>query len=744
MAYLQFILYSSLKSLIKMKSTFLVLKNLVVKYAHVIFLILFTIFVFGVTIRINVFRYNNFDFGKFDLGNMAQMAWYTLNGKFMYLTDYFGTNLPRWSMSHVDPILVLFVPIFAVFPHALTLVVLQVALVLGSCFLVYKIAKLHTNSNLASLFFALAYLFYPAIGFLNAWTGYHGVTAAIFFFFAAFYVFEKMYFSKCYSKKGIVLFWILLVITMSGKEQIPLYIIFYGLFIMFFRFITSISLPQKGTFLVWFKEFFKYKNVQIGISMILVGILWFVVAFFVIIPMYSQQRIDGYNKFAKSLDISNDTVTDVTNDNYFISRYDAFGDSYTEVIMGMVKNPTLFVQIFFGGDKIENLQQTFEPLGYTPLLYPTVFVIALPDLIINYSTSAGGIGTAEITNHRISMIIPVLIISSIFALAWLSKVFVHLVRKIFKKDINYKYIIIVLSFLLFVCSFRSSFKYENPVYLWVTQAIQKRVNVKLVFAKFDNEIINEQVEIGQVFKLTELENKDRECAQKVVDYIPKEASVTGPDYLGAHLGLRSTYAIFPALYNEADYVVVDVFAQKILRILDADINLVRDVVSHILVDPNYSFEFGCGNLFVFKRLDEPIDNTNKLLPLQERFEYEQTTDLNLFQGLHVVDYSFPKEVKLGELFDSFIAYKKVENEKTDSYLLFLTFIHKDTGEIFQFANLPSFAINQIEGWDNDKYYIEDLQISMPKFLSQGEYMIFVGMDNKIRTRSIYLGDIKVN
>src|SRR3990172_8932606 len=97
---------------------------------------------FLINARINLFSYANFDFGKFDLGNMSQMLWNTLHGRFMYLTDYFGTNLPRWAMSHVDPILLLFLPLFAAYQHPLTLVVSQFVLVILSAFLVYKIAYL--------------------------------------------------------------------------------------------------------------------------------------------------------------------------------------------------------------------------------------------------------------------------------------------------------------------------------------------------------------------------------------------------------------------------------------------------------------------------------------------------------------------------------------------------------------------------------------------------------------------------
>src|SRR5690349_7839134 len=107
----------------------------------------FFILVLAVNVKINVFRYDNFDYGKFDLGNMNQMIWNTTQGRFMYLTDYFGTNLPRWAMSHVDPILLVFIPIFLLIPHPMTIVYSQIVLILASCFLVYKLAYLVLKSK---------------------------------------------------------------------------------------------------------------------------------------------------------------------------------------------------------------------------------------------------------------------------------------------------------------------------------------------------------------------------------------------------------------------------------------------------------------------------------------------------------------------------------------------------------------------------------------------------------------------
>jgi len=701
------------------------------KNFFLLILLAFSLLVLGINVRINLFRYNNFDYGKFDLGNMTQMVWNTMHGRFLYVTDYFGTNMPRWGMSHVDPILIIFVPIFSIFQSPLTLVFSQLALVIFSCLIVYKLAVLELKSTFVGMLLGLSYLFYPAVGYLTATTGFHGVTAVIPFFLAAFYIFEQMYLSQKFTRKGWILFWVMLVLSMMGKEQIPLYVTLYGVFVVLFRSQFNFKSVSKKELLKLFNSI----TARVGISMVIVGLLWFVIAFFVLIPVNAHYRIEGFNKFAASIGLDTNVIRDVSNPNYFISRYEGFGDSYTSVFFNMILNPKMLISVFFGGDKVDNFVKTLAPVGFLPFLYPVIFIIAGPDFLINYSTTAGGIGTAEITNHRVSMIIPVIFISTIFAVDLLSKFFSRFIKG---KFASYKSFSILISSIILGLSIYTTFAYNNPVYLWLTQAIQKRVALAkedLVTSK------NGDLQVGDVLRLSKLENKDRECAEKIIGLIPSTASVSGPDYLGAHLSMRQTYAIFPALYNEADYVIVDVFSKKILTILDVDISLVRDVVGGLIKDPNYELINGCGNLFVFKKVG--LHNKSSLLPLQERFEYKTTSDHEIFQSLHVVDYTLPKEIKRGDSSMAKFVYVKKGNNNLDDYVLFMTFIRRDTGEIYQVANLPSFAITQLREWSQDHYYIEDLQLNMPTYLKSGSYEAFIGISNVIRTRSIYLGDIQV-
>jgi hypothetical protein len=456
-------------------------------------------------------------------------------------------------------------------------------------------------------------------------------------------------------------------------------------------------------------------------------------AFFVIIPAFSHYRVSGYNRFAREIGIAGDTTRDVSKPNYFLSRYDAFGESYSDVIVGILFDHEKAIRIFFGGDRVDNLRKTFDPVLFLPLAYPQILLISAPDFLINYLTSSDGVGTAETTNHRISMVIPILFLASIYAIGSFADTlgFFRKPRSRLKKAIQ-----IFFSLALVVSGFHTSYKFNNPVYLWLDQAVRKRVS-----AEFDpNSVWKSNLSVGFVTnKLPDLDNKDVDCAKKIVELIPDEASVTGPDYLGAHLSLRETYAIFPALYTSADYVIVDVFSRKILTILDVESSLVRDVTAELIKSKDYELMTGCGNLFVFKKVGE--HEKSDLLPMQERFNYPVKYTYDVLYGVEVSDFEFPKEVEKGRSEKFKIVFFKRNSDSLNGYVMYMTFMNMNTGELYKIADLPSFSLIQPADWDSGRYYIEELDVNFPSFLDSGEYRVFIGMSNEIRIRSLYIGNI---
>ena len=698
---------------------------------YTITLSFFIIINFLVALKLNIFRYNNFDFGKFDLGNMTQMAWYTLHGKFMYLTDYFGSNVPRWSMSHVDPLLALFVPIFAIIPHPLTLVISQLILVLLSTFLIYEIACLELNSKFSACLIGLAYLLNPSMGFINGTMGFHAVTAAIPFFLGAFYLFENMYKENTFTKKNVIIFWVLLVLTMAGKEQIPLYIFMWGIFIILFR----TTLPGKiRVTKEWSLKFLEQKTAKIGLSMIVVGLLWFVTAFFIIIPKYSHVRVESYQKFLNSLNIEFETGSDVTMENYFLSRYDDFGDSYGEIMLNMILNHGKTIRAFFSGDRLDSLDRTFRPVSYLPLENPAMLLISLPDFLINYLVTTSGLGVEDIENHRISMIIPVLFVSSIYAISLLTGIFESLLPKIKKYK---KFTIIALAFLILYSNFDTAVKYNNPMYLWFTQAVKRRI---FASREVDGKKLSD-LEVGEVVKLPDLDIKDTKCAHAIINLIPDEASVSGPDNLGDNLSLRETYAIFPALWDEADYIIVDVQSRKLLTILNLNVNIIKNLTESLISSEKYNLIMACGNLYLFEK--GTLHETTSILPIQERYYYPTKYDFEILDLIKVVDFEIPEKVKRENLSKGKMVYQKINNEGMDGFILYMTYVNKDTGEIFQVANLPSFAILIPEDWSKNMNYIEDIDIALPSYVDSGVYHVFFSLSNKVKMRSMYLADIIV-
>jgi len=699
-----------------------------------------------ISIRINIFRYNNFDFGKFDLGNMTQMVWNTLHGRPLYLTDYFGGNVPRWSMSHVDPILLLFVPIFALFPHPLTLVFAQLFLTsVLAPLVIFKIAKLVLKSNLASTLISISYLLYPALGYLNTQTGFHGVSVAIPFFLLSAYFIERMHHTQIFSKKQFYGLWICAAITMTGKEQLPLYVGLLSVFGLIWRTPLPQNLPVLSK--AWLKVYLKHPMAKNLVALLILSIIWLVTAFFVVIPQNAHYRVESYKAFTQEVGVDTELTNDVVSENYFLSRYQDLGDSYGEILLGMVEDPERLVNIVFGGDKLDNFSKTFFPALFLPFLAPQILISAVPDLLINYSTTAGGIGTSEISNHRISMIIPVVFLSTIFAISTLSRclalVWEFAVARLAvlpKKRIKSKHLAWVFAGAVLASNIHTTFTYNNPVFLWFTQALSKRI-MPSAEAKFDREVnLKKDIKLGDRFKISGLENKDRECAHIIMDLIPAQASISGPDYLGAHLAQRETYAIFPALYSKADFVIVDVFSQKIMRILDTDVSLVRDVVGDMITNPNYQNVASCGNLFVFKKSD-PQEKSLKL-PMQERYKYPVDQNLEIFEDLFLADFNLPNQVVRGTPAKALFVYRK-ESKKPDDYVLFTSFINTETGEIYQSANIPSYGLLNLKDWTESFYYLEDIDITVPPAVEPGTYRVFIGMTNNIRTRSIYLQEVKI-
>src|SRR4051794_18734358 len=166
---------------------------------------------------LSALRHDAFITGRFDLGNMVQAVWSTAHGHPLEMTDLHGDQISRLA-AHVDPILVVFAPLWWIWPSPYLLLVAQAAAVGLGALPVYWLARKHLGSARAGLGFACAYLLCPATGWL-ALNEFHPVALATPLLLFAFWFLDE---------DRLVPFVLCAVAASLCKEEIALVVAGFG------------------------------------------------------------------------------------------------------------------------------------------------------------------------------------------------------------------------------------------------------------------------------------------------------------------------------------------------------------------------------------------------------------------------------------------------------------------------------------------------------------------------------------
>ena len=275
---------------------------------------------------LSVLRQDAFFTGRFDMGNMVQAVWSTAHGHPLRMTDLHGEQISRLA-AHVDPILVVFAPLWWLWPSPdLLLVVQSVALGLGAL-PVFWLARKHLGSAHAGLGFACAYLLYPATGWL-ALNEFHPVALATPLLLFAFWFLDE---------ERLLAFVGCAVAASLCKEEIGFVVAGFG---------------------VWYA--FSRRRWLAGGAIVCLGLVWGVVAISVVIPHFN----DGQ---------SSD----------FYGRYSEVGGSPGGIVKTAFTHPVRILEAAFGGRDVHYVWQLAMPLAFVFLLAPLVLVAALPELAVN-------------------------------------------------------------------------------------------------------------------------------------------------------------------------------------------------------------------------------------------------------------------------------------------------------------------------------------------------------------------------
>jgi uncharacterized membrane protein len=278
-----------------------------------------------------ILRYTTFKATAFDLGNMDQVFWNTIHGRWFEFTnraiDYFGP--PTRLAVHFEPIIVPLSLLYAFGADPRILLVFQtLVLVLGALPVFLLTRHFLPQWPLLAPVMAFAYLLSPALLGINLFD-FHPVSVATpALLFALLALTHKRY--------G----WFLLacVIAAASKEDVPF------------------TIGMLGILLIW-----KYKLPRLGTVLLVGGFLWGILAFEVIIPHFYPG--------AQS--------------NNFIYRYASLGNTPGQIILNLLLHPWLIFTTFVSLGRLYYLASLFRSTGFLSLLAPEWLLAALPNLAVN-------------------------------------------------------------------------------------------------------------------------------------------------------------------------------------------------------------------------------------------------------------------------------------------------------------------------------------------------------------------------
>ena len=282
-------------------------------------------------------------YSSYDQGIFNQVFWNSIRGNWFQstLSSQLSTNaihggeVPdvayRRLGQHFTPALLLWLPIYYLFPYPATLTVLQVTFVTAAGLVLFALARVYLQPAIASL---ITVSFYGANAILGpTWGNFHDIAQIPLFVFSLLLAMEK----RCWW-----LFAILAIATLAVRED------------------SGITLFGIGVYLILSRRY-----PRIGLLVCLGSLLYVLILTNLIMPLFSadiSQRfmIENFGQYAE-------------------------GDraSTLEIIFNMITNPALVISEIFTpfGSTFKYLLGQWLPLAFIPVVAPGAWMISLFPLL---------------------------------------------------------------------------------------------------------------------------------------------------------------------------------------------------------------------------------------------------------------------------------------------------------------------------------------------------------------------------
>jgi uncharacterized membrane protein len=303
-------------------------------------------------------RHRAFWTGRFDLGNMVQAVWSTAHGRPLEVTDVTGDQFVRLG-AHVDPVLVLFAPLWWLWPSPSMLLVAQATIVALGALPAYLLGRRWLGDAWLGVAAAAIYLLYPPLQWATV-TEFHPVTLAAPALMLAIWAAE--------TRRDLVLA-AALVFAVLCKEEVGLALVPFGIWI-------AVAHGRRLTGGI----------VAVG------GLAWSLVAILVIIPHFSPAGASPFQ-----------------------DRYAHLGDGPGGVLAGVLTRPWEVADLLAEPGRLGYLVALLAPLLALPLLAPLLALGALPELAINLLSNWWPMYSFRF--QYVAVIVPFLVAAAIAGLA---------------------------------------------------------------------------------------------------------------------------------------------------------------------------------------------------------------------------------------------------------------------------------------------------------------------------------------
>jgi uncharacterized membrane protein len=268
-------------------------------------------------------RWANFEYRTFDLAYYVQALWQLLHGRF----DVSVEGVPLLG-NHVEPIVFLAVPIFALARHPMTLVIIQNAVLASMTPVAFQIARLLGLQRRAALGLSVALLLAPAAGYM-ALHEFHPETLAAPFL---------LLLVRARLTNSVRAHWLWFIAILACKENLALLLAAYCV-------VHSIVDRKKPRAELW-----KWYLGPLGLC-----VIWFVLCARVITPSLNGGNID------------------------YLALYDRLGTSAGDIALKTILEPNRIVGLLSQSLTHGNLVWALLlPFLMLPLLSPRWLLIAAP------------------------------------------------------------------------------------------------------------------------------------------------------------------------------------------------------------------------------------------------------------------------------------------------------------------------------------------------------------------------------